>query len=113
MKTLIGLDALEHVITTHFDGNVTAFARELGVVPNTIHNWRSRGQITTEQCPAIERISRNRATHPSQIVLCEQLRPLVDWGSIRGYSLTPEQLKTAIAAIRIARRQLKLKAEAA
>lgn len=107
MKTLIELEALEFVIKTHFDGNVTAFARELGVVPNAVHNWRARGHITTEHCPAIEVISRNHAKDDSEIVLCEQLRPLVEWGTLRLHPLTAEQTKKAVLAIRAAERKRK------
>ena len=108
MKTLTGLDALEYVIKTHFNGNITAFARAIELSPNSIHNWRTRGQVATEQCPVIERVSRERAKDDSQVVLCEQLRPLVEWDVLRKNPLFSEaQAKKAALAVRSAKRKLK------
>jgi DNA-binding transcriptional regulator YdaS (Cro superfamily) len=57
-------------------GGVSALAGLLRVTPPTVSQWISgRRQITALRCPAIE-----LATG----VPCEQLRPDVQWGLLRG-----------------------------
>ena len=57
-------------------GSQSALAAALGVVPQVVHNWRMRGSVPAERCPAIE-----RATDGA--VRCEELRPDVDWAYLR------------------------------
>lgn len=56
-------------------------AASMGLRQNVVSNWKARGQVPAEQCPAIE-----AATG----VLCEELRPDLDWtrdedGRVTGY----------------------------
>lgn len=62
-------------------GGPAKLAAAIGVKPQVVTNWRSRG-VPAEQCPAIERATRN-AGNP---VLCEELRPDVAWGVLREQS---------------------------
>lgn len=56
-------------------GGTANLARALGVAPNVVSNWRKRG-VPVEVCPAIERATNRQ-------VLCEDLRPNVDWQYLR------------------------------
>lgn len=58
-------------------GGVTAVAKLCGVRPPSVWEWKHRGRIPAERCPAIE-----RATNGA--VRCEDLRPDVDWSVLRG-----------------------------
>lgn len=75
--------ALERAIAI-CDG-ITNFARLLGLKSHmTAHQWRwtrrnPRAQVPAEYCPDIERITRERGSP----VLCEHLRPDVDWPVVR------------------------------
>ena len=54
------------------------FAEAIGVAPALVSQWRTgRRQVPAERCPAIERAT-------SGVVTCEDLRPDVDWGCLRG-----------------------------
>lgn len=55
-------------------------ARILGVKPPTVNQWVHLVKpIPAERCPEIE-----KATHG--VVVCEDLRPDVDWAYLRGTS---------------------------
>jgi len=56
-------------------GGKSELARIIGVVPSNPHMWIIRKRTPAEHCPSIE-----RATG----VLCEKLRPEVDWEFLRG-----------------------------
>lgn len=58
-------------------GGMQAAARAIGVSPQRIFNWKQRGRVPADACPAIE-----KATNGA--VRCEDLRPDVDWGYLRG-----------------------------
>ena len=59
-------------------GNVTEFARALGVTPQAVCFWRDGNRkIPADKCPLIERVT-------GGVVTCEALRPDVDWSYIRG-----------------------------
>ena len=57
--------------------------------------WLARRKVPAEQCPKIERVTRQFAADkgdPSLIVTCEQLRPDVAWDVLRlQASPEPEQ----------------------
>ena len=57
------------------DYGLTRLARELGLRPQAVSNWRSRG-VPAEYCPANERATQGR-------VRCEDVRPDVDWSVLR------------------------------
>ncbi len=54
----------------------TALASGLGLRQSHISNWLTRGKVSAEYCPAIERLTERKVT-------CEQLRPDVDWAYLR------------------------------
>lgn len=57
-----------------------AFAREIGVSLPLVNQWKAGSrQVPASRCPDIERAT-NRA------VTCEELRPDVNWGYLRGTS---------------------------
>lgn len=60
-------------------GGQAALARRLGVTRQAVENWRARG-APAKWCPAIEAVTRALGAP----VLCEEMRPDVDWGVIRG-----------------------------
>ncbi len=57
-------------------GDRAAFAKALNVTYATIGNWKSRG-TPVDRCIDVEKLSRGAVT-------CEQLRPDIDWGYLRG-----------------------------
>lgn len=61
---------------------VSALASSIGVVQTAVSNWRSRGKVPAEHCPAIERATNGK-------VRCEELRPDIPWAVLR------EQAKAA------------------
>jgi len=64
-------------------GGLSALARLLGVAPPTVSQWASGVRpIPAERCPAIERAT-------GGAVMCEELRPDVDWQFIRGTPTKP------------------------
>ena len=76
---------------TRFDRVVAAFgsqvelARAIGVSPGRVAQWRRRG-IPAERCFEIEQQSRAIAAKrgdPALVVLCEELRPDLDWAVVR------------------------------
>jgi DNA-binding transcriptional regulator YdaS (Cro superfamily) len=54
-------------------GGLKALADALGEQPNTVSNWINRG-APIDKCPSIEHITG---------VMCEELRPQVDWATFR------------------------------
>ena len=60
-------------------GGPSKLAAAIGVTPQVVTNWRSRG-VPAEHCPSIERATR---TAGKAVVLCEELRPDVAWGVLR------------------------------
>lgn len=70
--------AIKHV------GGISALAKALGVTPPTVHQWlKGTRPIPAERCPAIERLTNRK-------VLCEALRPDVDWAYLRQPQLAQE-----------------------
>ena len=58
-------------------GGQSAMARLLGVSPPSVNQWiKGVRQLPAERCPAIERATKGG-------VLCEELRPDVDWTYLR------------------------------
>jgi len=56
----------------------TALAREIGVSAVLINQWKSGArQVPAGRCPDIERATNGAVT-------CEELRPDVNWGYLRG-----------------------------
>ncbi|MBY0455241.1 MAG: helix-turn-helix domain-containing protein [Burkholderiaceae bacterium] len=57
-------------------GGLAAFSAGIGAPSSgAVKQWRISGSIPADYCPAIERITG---------VVCERLRPKVDWGYLRG-----------------------------
>lgn len=56
-------------------GGVSAFAALIGVGQSVVSNWRSRGAVAADACPAIERATAGG-------LACEVLRPDVGWHRI-------------------------------
>lgn len=53
-------------------------ARALGVAPPLLSQWRTGvREVPAERCPTIER-------ETGGLVTCEELRPDVEWGYLRG-----------------------------
>ena len=63
-------------------GGLRALASGLRIATSTPAMWKSRGSIPAEYCPGIERLTRERGAP----VLCERLRPDVDWAVLRSKS---------------------------
>jgi DNA-binding transcriptional regulator YdaS (Cro superfamily) len=83
------IEALEAVITIAFGGVAARMAEAYDVSDQTVSWWR-RGerdgrpvQFPTEYCIDAER----RTREAGQAVLCEELRPDVDWGYLRAQVL--------------------------
>jgi DNA-binding transcriptional regulator YdaS (Cro superfamily) len=59
-------------------GGITKLASAIGVTSvQVVSNWRAEGRrVPAEHCPAIERAT-------GGAVLCEELRPDVDWSVLR------------------------------
>ncbi|KAB2900379.1 MAG: helix-turn-helix domain-containing protein [Burkholderiaceae bacterium] len=58
-------------------GNMTKLAEVLGVTPQAVKFWRDgERRIPAGICPSIERAT-------ERAVICEQLRPEVDWAYVR------------------------------
>lgn len=59
-------------------GNSIWLARQMGITPTLISQWGS-GQrpVPSDRCPDIERLTGGQVT-------CEELKPDVDWGYLRG-----------------------------
>lgn len=73
-------------------GGVVKLASALGIGQPVVSNWRARGNVPAEHCPAIERETRRIAAErgdPSLIVTCEQLRPDVAWEVLRLQAAPP------------------------
>lgn len=60
-------------------GSRVALARALGVTKAAVWQWEHERPVPSEYCPSIERLT-------GGAVRCEDLRPEVDWGYLRGTS---------------------------
>jgi DNA-binding transcriptional regulator YdaS (Cro superfamily) len=65
-------------------GGVTALAAAITcpqrpVSQSAVSNWKTRGRVPSDYCPAIERETRLKG----RAVLCERLSRHVDWGELR------------------------------
>lgn len=69
------MNALERSIEVL--GGTSALASAIGVAGSLPSMWKARGRVPAEHCPAIERAT-------GGAVRCEDLRPDVDWGVLRG-----------------------------
>ena len=58
-------------------GGASALAKKIGVSPQSVSNWLRRGRVPVRFCPIVERATK-------RAVLCEELRPDVDWAFLRG-----------------------------
>ncbi len=63
-------------------GGISALARQLGRSPAVVQQW-TKNRVPAEYCPAIEAVTGVR---------CEELRPDVQWGVLRGTAQAPEQV---------------------
>jgi DNA-binding transcriptional regulator YdaS (Cro superfamily) len=80
------MNALERSIEVL--GSVSALATAIGVAGSLPSMWKARGRVPAEHCPAIERVT-------GGAVRCEELRPDVDWGVLRGHQ--PETAPDEVA----------------
>lgn len=59
-------------------GGVNKMGKRMNVEPSAITNWRRRGNVPTEQCPAIELLTRGKVKRkqlrPDMFASFEQLR---------------------------------------
>lgn len=67
------MDALTKAIESA--GGVGKLASSLGTAQNVVSNWRARGQVPADRCPAIEATTGVR---------CEELRPDLEWHRVNG-----------------------------
>lgn len=59
-------------------GSAILLSRLLGVSPVVVSQWQNKHrQVPAARCPAIEKAT-------GGLVTCEELRPDVDWGYLRG-----------------------------
>lgn len=66
-------------------GRAAEIARSLGIVPVLLSQWSTGARrVPAEHCPAIERAT-------GGAVRCEDLRPDVDWGCLRGTDCPPKE----------------------
>lgn len=78
---------MKHPIDVAADllGSQAALATALGVTRAAVTQWKDDGRRTpAEHCPLIERLTNG-------IVTCEQLRPDMAWGVIRGSVAAPKE----------------------
>jgi len=62
-------------------GSAAALARILGITRGAVAQYKEPGRkVKAEHCPIIER----ETTARGEPVLCEELRPDVDWAFLRG-----------------------------
>ena len=75
----------------------TDLARAMGVTQGAVHQWASGlTRVAVERCIEIERAT-------ARAVTCEDLRPDVDWGFIRGTTTAHQaQAATNIVAMEAA-----------
>lgn len=66
-------------------GSQSALAGAIGRVPQVVNNWVRRGNVPAESCPEIEKATKGA-------VLCEDLRPDVDWAYLRGRQVGADQV---------------------
>ena len=75
-------------------GGASKLAERIHVPVQSVYFWLSgERRIPAEHCPAIE-----RETHHA--VVCEDLRPDVDWAVLRGTKRRRTQQTPAVAAIK-------------
>ena len=77
-----GMEALERAI--RIAGSQAALASICGVVQGAVANWKSRGNVPPEYCPAIERATNGAVTR-------RDLRP-EDWQRIWPELATQEKV---------------------
>lgn len=70
-------------------GGPSKVSRELHVTPQAVCFWRDgKRTVPAEHCPVIERLT-------DAEIRCEDLRPDVDWGYLRGTSIASTTNKEA------------------
>ena len=71
-------------------GGLTSAGKQLGVTKGVIFQWRERGRVPAEYCPALEKLTGIR---------CEELNDKIDWAYLRNQlppkSITPRQIPNA------------------
>lgn len=73
-------------------GSAQKLADQIGVPVQSVYFWLSGARrIPADYCPAIER-------ETEHAVRCEDLRPDVDWGVLRGASATPKATQSTSPA---------------
>ena len=62
-------------------GGIAPFADAVNAPSaNAVKSWKHLGSVPADYCPHIERVTG---------VVCERLRPSVDWAYLRGTTATP------------------------
>jgi DNA-binding transcriptional regulator YdaS (Cro superfamily) len=56
--------------------SLSHMARELGITYQFIQDWRKKGRVPPEYCPAVERLTAGK-------IRCEELNDRVDWAYLR------------------------------
>lgn len=92
-KNILPIDAAAQIV-----GSKAKLAKELNVSRQAINNWRIT-KVPSDRCPSIERITKGK-------VLCEKLRPDVDWTVLRNSkhdksTTTKNQKTNAMQALNI------------
>lgn len=76
-------------------GRASQLAAGLGVSPVLVSQWGNKQRPTpAARCPDIEKLT-------SGAVTCEELRPDVDWGYLRGAELQPRRIDTPEATAEV------------
>lgn len=74
----------------------TELARQIGVSPVLISQWKRRGpegrKVPAEHCPKIERATAGE-------VRCEDLRPDIDWDYLRGTKPAPKAFPRSVRGL--------------
>ena len=77
-------------------GSQSKLARAIGCKGQLVNNWLRRGRVPADACPAIERATKGA-------VRCEDLRPDVDWGYLRGTAVeVPQELQLLEGVLKVA-----------
>ncbi len=67
------MDALNQAVEAA--GGVGKLAAGIGVAQNVVSNWKARGQVPADRCPAIESMTG---------IACEKVRPDLGWHRVNG-----------------------------
>lgn len=93
---MVGMNPIKQALENAIEkvGGLAAFAAAINA-PSTgaVKAWKHAGSVPAAYCPAIERETKHA-------VVCEDLRPDVDWAVLRGTKRSRTQQTPAVAAIK-------------